>query len=594
VSTVPRREEAQTRFRPRTALAPVVRTLGLARSGRSRLAASTLLGAGAVGASIGLIGTAAWLISRASQRPQESALAVAIVAVQFFGLSRGLLRYGERLVGHDAAFRALARLRAVVYRRLEALAPAGLPAFRSGDLLARVVHDVDSLQDLLLRVIPPFAIAVLTGAVTVTVVWWLLPSAGLILLAALILAATIVPLLTGWAAHRREFRLAPAQGALTTSVVDLVEGLPELVVNGSLEDQLARARVADAELTRVALASARTAGGGQGVTTMLSGLAMWGALLVGVSAVRSGEMDGVLLAVIALIPLAAFELIAPLPFATQTLERVRGCAARVFEVTDARVPVLDPADATTIPPAPYALSVRGLRARYAQDGPWALDGVDLELSPGRRVGLVGPSGAGKTTLAEVLLRFLPYAGGSITLSGVEIDRMFSDDYRKVVGMVAQDAHIFDTTIRENLLLARRTASDEELCEALAGAGLLAWVQALPLGLSTHAGERGTRISGGERQRLALARALLAEFPVLILDEPAEHLETATADEITADVLGAAGQASVLLITHRLTGLDAMDEVLVLDRGRVIERGAHYDLLAAEGSYAELWRRERAC
>ncbi len=580
--------------RPASALAPVIRTLGLARDARTRLAVTTLLGAGAIGASIGLIGTAAWLISRASQRPQESALAVAIVAVQFFGLSRGLLRYGERLVGHDAAFRVLAKLRVAVYRRLEALAPAGLPAFRSGDLLARLVHDVDSLQDLLLRVIPPFAIAALTGAVTVTVVWWLLPSAGLILLAALLLAATIVPLLTGWSANRLEARLAPARGALTTSVVDLVEGLPELVVNGSLEDQLARAALADDELERVALSSARTAGGGQGVTTLLSGLAMWGALLVGVSAVRSGEMDGVLLAVIALIPLAAFELIAPLPVATQTLERVRASAARVFEVTDARAPVLDPSQPVALPSPPHVLRVRNLRARYGAHGPWALDGVDLDLAPGGRVGLVGPSGAGKTTLAEVLLRFLPYEGGSITLGGVEIDRLRSDDHRKVVGMVAQDAHIFDTTIRENLLLARRDASGAQLQRALARAGLLEWVRALPLGLDTYAGERGTRISGGERQRLAIARALLAEFPVLILDEPAEHLDTATADEITADVLDAAGHASVFLITHRLTGLDAMDEVLVLDRGRVVERGRHSELVAADGSYAELWQRERAC
>jgi thiol reductant ABC exporter CydC subunit len=573
--------------------APLARTLALARPAAGRLALATLLGAGALAAGIGLIATSAWLISRASQHPQESALALAIVAVQFFGLSRGLCRYCERLVGHDAAFRLLAALRVSVYRRLESLAPAGLPAFRGGDLLARLVDDVDALQDLLLRVVPPFAIAALVGGATVTLVWLMLPTAGLILLAALMLAATLVPWLTGGLARRRESRQAAARGALTACVVDLLEGAPELAVNGALDAQLERALLADEQLTRIALASARTAGTGQGLTTLLCGLAMWGSLLVGVSAVRSGALAGVLLAVIALVPLAAFELVTGLPVATQTLERVRASAARVFEVCDAPAPVLEPPHPAPVPPPPYSLQVRGLRAGYSPDGPRALDGVDLELAPGRLVAVVGPSGAGKSTLAEVLLRFLPYQGGSVTLGGVEIAELDGDHYRRVVGTVAQDAHIFDTTLRENLLLARRSASAGELDAALEQVRLLDWAQALPHALQTEVGEYGTRISGGQRQRLAIARALLADFPILILDEPAEHLDTATADAIVADLIDAGGGVATLMITHRLRGLEVADEVLVLDRGRVLERGGHAELLAAGGRYAEMWRREAA-
>ena len=348
---------------------------------------------------------------------------------------------------------------------------------------------------------------------------------------------------------------------------------------------------------------------------------MWGALLVGVAAVHGGRMNGVLLAGIALIPLVAFELVTDLPGATQTLARVRRSAARVLEVLDTPPPVAEPAHPQTLPLAPYAIRTRGLRARYpdAADaergaGPshWALDGVDLDLSPGRRVAVVGPSGAGKTTLAGVLLRFLEYERppGAVTLGapspatldapppaatppgGTPLAELDGDGCRRVVGLVAQDAHIFDSTLEENLRLARRDASDAELLVALEQVRLLDWVAGLPLGLQTEVGERGARMSGGQRQRLAIARALLADFPILVLDEPGEHLDTPTADAILADILtlARARERATLLITHRLQGLQEMDEILVLDRGRVAERGTHAQLITRFGGrYAALWR-----
>jgi thiol reductant ABC exporter CydC subunit len=567
--------------------APLARTVGLARPAAGRLALATLLGAAAAGAGIGLIATSAWLISRAAQRPQESALALAIVAVQFFALSRGLFRYAERVAGHDAAFRLLADLRVSVYRSLERLAPVGLPAFRHGDLLARLVDDVDSLQDLMLRVVPPFAVAALVGLATVALVWLLLPAAGLILLAALILAAVPLPWLTGRLARWRESRQAAARGMLGERVVDLLRGAPELAVNGALESQLLGAAEASAKLQRAALAGASTTGIGQGLTTLLCGLAMWGALLVGVTAVGSGELAEVLLAVLALVPLAAFELVGSLPTATQTLARVRESAARVLEVCDASEQVREPANPIRMPPGPHRLRARGLRARYAVGGDWVLDGVDLELAPGRRVAIVGASGTGKSTLAAVLLRFLPYEG-SLTLNGAEISQLDGDEYRRIVGTVAQDAHMFDTTLRENLLLARRSASEGELQAALDRVALGSWSRALARGLDTEVGELGARISGGQRQRVAIARALLADFPVLVLDEPGEHLDAATADAIVGDLLTATEGVATLLITHRLSGLAAVDEVIVLGRGCVLERGTHAELVRRGGRYALIW------
>jgi thiol reductant ABC exporter CydC subunit len=572
--------------------AGIARTLGVARASRRRLGEASLLGAGAIGASIALMGTSAWLISRAAQHPSEASLTLAIVGVQFFGLSRGFFRYGERIVGHDAALRVLANLRVRVFTRLEAVAPAGLPVFRRGDLVARFVDDVDSLQDVVLRVLQPFLVAAIVGAGTVAALWWFLPQAGLVLLVALLVSCTAVPWLTGRLARREESHQATARGELTANVVDLVEGAPELLVMGAVDGQLSRVAESDGRLRTVARHGAGTTGIGLGLTTALAGLASWGALTFGIAATHTGSLNGALLAVLALVPLAAFELVSPLPAATQALQRSRVAAARVFETTDAPVAVHDPAPPAVLGDGPYALALEGVWASYPGAGRAALRGVDLDLSPGRRVALVGPSGAGKSTLADVLVRFLPLDAGQATLNGVEMERLPGDAVRCVVGLVEQSPHLFDTTLAENLRIGRRAATDAELEDVLARVGLRTWLAGLPAGLATTVGTNGTRLSGGQRQRIAVARALLANFPILVLDEPAEHLDPPAAAALTADVLALTEGRSTLLITHRLAGLEQVDEIIVLDGGRVIERGTHRSLLNAAGRYAGLWWEER--
>ncbi len=329
--------------------APLGRVFGVARLAGGRLTLATLLGAGAAGCAIALLATSAWLISRAAQHPSVVALGVAIVGVQFFSLSRALFRYRERLVGHDATLRVMADVRAGVYEHLEELAPAGLPAFRSGDLLARLVGDVDALSDLMLKVVPPFGIAIVVGVLTVGFVCYFLPAAGAVLALALVLGVVAVPWVSALLARRREARQATARGELSAYVVDLLEGAPELVAFGAAEAQLARVAMADAELTRTATSAAGTAGVGSGLVTLLTGLAIWGILLVAVPAVHGGRLEGPLLAVLALIPLAAFEMVAGLPAAAQSLQRVRESAARVFDVMDA-------APAVTSPQVPQALA----------------------------------------------------------------------------------------------------------------------------------------------------------------------------------------------------------------------------------------------
>ncbi len=571
--------------------APLARTLQIARPAARPLSLAIVLGAGTIASAIGLIATSAWLISRAAEQPSVAALALAVVGVRLFAVSRGLFRYGERLVGHEATLRSLTELRVSVYRSLDRLAPSGLPGFRRGDLQARLVADVDALQDVMLRVIPPWAVAVIVGGATVTFLWWLLPAAALVLAMTLLIAATFVPMLSLWLARRSESSQATIRGELSSSVVDLVEGAPDLVAYGATQHQLSRVTAADSGLTRVSAASAFTVGVSSGLTALLTGLAVWTTLLVAVPAVYDGGLPGVQLAILVLTPLAAFELVAGLPAATQSLARARRSAARVFDVLDAPAPVIDPPEAAAAPRPPHTIRMERLRVRYPARTSWALDGIDLHLPPGRRVGIVGPSGAGKSTLANVLVRFVPYGSGSATLDGVEIGHLAANDMRQVVGLVEQDAHIFDATLRDNLLIGRSDATDHELWKVLELVRLREWVERLPSQLETAVGIHGATLSGGQRQRIAVARTLLADFPVLILDEPGEHLETTAADALIADSLRAMDGRTILLITHRLAPLPAMDEVLVLEAGRIVERGSHADLITRGGRYTKLWERE---
>ncbi|GAA4338428.1 thiol reductant ABC exporter subunit CydC [Actinomadura luteofluorescens] len=571
----------------------ICRLLRFARPARGRLALAVLFGVLALGSGVGLMATSAWLISRAAQHPPVLMLMVAIVAVRAFGLGRGVFRYVERLVGHDATFRILADLRARVYERLERLAPAGLPAFRGGDLLNRLVADVDAVQDLFLRVLLPCTVAAVVGGASVGLAWALLPSAGVVLLLALLLAGVFAPWLSGVVSRRAERRTTDLRGELTSHVVDTLQGAPELIAYGAAPEQLAKAAQLDRDFTRATARSATTTGLGAAISALAGGLAVWGSLAVGVPAVRSGALDGVMLAVVVLLPLAAFEVVAGLPLAAQHLERVRRSAARIFAILDSPPPVREPDTPAPLPETPYTLSVENLRARWTPSAPYALDGVSLDLAPGRRCAIVGPSGSGKTTLTAVLLRFLEPAGGRTSLNGVDLRALSGDDVRRFVGLCAQDAHLFDSTIGENIRLARPSATGEEIRDALRRARLLDWVESLPDGLATRVGEHGARVSGGQRQRIALARALLADFPILLLDEPAEHLDIAIADELTADLLTATEGRTTLLVTHRLAGLDAVDEIIVLDEGRVADRGTHTDLVSRPGPYRALWQREQA-
>lgn len=543
----------------------LARVVSLAPPPGRRLALSTLLGAAAVVFAVGLMTSAGYLVSRAAEQPAILSLTTIVVAVRFFGLARPIARYLERLVSHDLAFRALTRIRVRFYERIEPLAPAGVESYRSGELVSRMVGDVDALQGLYLRGLGPPAAAVVAGALAVGVAAAILPVAAVALASGLLVAGAAVPAASGVLARAAGRGRGEAQGRLAAELVEVVRGAPELAVYGRSEDALARLRAADERVSRLARRDALAAGLGDGLQVAVGGVTTCAVAAAAVSAHAAGDLDRVLVGALALLALASFDAVAPLPLAARELTSTLAAGRRVLDVTDREPDVVDPLRPLPPPSGVPRIAFQAVGARYRDEEPLVLDGFDLDLAPGRRVALVGPSGAGKTTVANLLLRFLDPVEGRVTLDGDDLRAFRQEDVRRLVAVAGQGSHLFSTSIRENVRLARPEASDEEVDDALRRARIGDWVAALPEGAATPVGEEGERLSGGQRQRVVLARALLAGAPVLVLDEPTAHLDPGTAEELIRDVLTAADGRTVLLVTHRPEGLDLVDDVVVLGR-----------------------------
>jgi ATP-binding cassette, subfamily C, bacterial CydC len=547
------------------------RLVAIAGIPRRRAVLSVLLGALAVAFGVALMATAGYLISRAAEQPPILSLTVTIVAVRFFGLARPLARYLDRLVGHDLALRALGRIRAGFYARLEPLAPAQLEGYRRGDVLERMVGDVDSLQGLYLRGLGPPLVALAVGAAAVGVTAAFLPQAAAVLALGLVVAGVAVPVLSGALARAAAGRRRAAVGELTAELVELLRGAPELVAYGREDDVERRVRALDRELSRLARRDALTAGLGEALSLAACGLTVVGVLAVSVTAHDAGTLDRVLVATLALLALASFDAVLPLPAAARELTASVASGRRLLELTEAEPTVRDPGSPLAAPTAPSAIALEDVTVRYLDDEAPVLRCVDLRLDPGRKIALVGPSGAGKTTVTNLLFRFLDPERGRVTIAGRDVRLHRQEDVRRMFALAGQGAHLFASTIRQNLRLARPTADEDELWAALRRAQAADWVASLPDGLDTFVGEEGDGLSGGQRQRLVLARALLADAPVLVLDEPTAHLDPATARSLMDAVLDASHGKTVLLITHRPEGLDRMDEVVAIDGGMRVDR-----------------------
>jgi ATP-binding cassette subfamily C protein CydC len=536
-----------------------------------KLALAGLLGVVGSLATVGLLAGSGYVVDRAAFRPGLGAIAGILASVEVLAFLRGPIRYGERLVAHDAAFRSLGRWRVWLYDLLEPLAPAGLRGWRSGDLLARVTDDVDTLQDLYLRCLLPVGVTVAAATLAVVLVAVILPVAGAALAASLAVALTAAPAVA-LVSSKTGGREAELRGRLSAEVVDLLRSAPELLAFGRESDALSAVEATDRELTTIARRRAWSAGASGAIVTVCLGGAVAAVLALGVSAVHAHQMGPVMLAVLPLAAIAAFETVPAMAVAAVRASDVVAAGRRLLDVASVPVPVTDPERPVEVPAGCPAIAVRDGRLRYGDDLPWALDGMDLDVRPGERIGLVGASGAGKTSLVHALLRFWPLQEGKASLDGVALDDLRQRDARRTIALVDQDAHVFGGSIRQNVTLGRPKATDEEVANALARAQLTEWASTLPDGLDTQVGEDGAQVSGGQRRRIALARALLVDAPVLVLDEPTAGLDPDNGARLVSDVVNDARArgTSVLLITHRTKDLQPLDRVVVMDNGRAIE------------------------
>lgn len=556
------------RPRPHSWVTDLGWSLRATRGQRARLALAAALGAAALGCGVALTATSAWLISAAALQPPVLTLMVAIVAVRAFGLGKGVLRYAERLVSHDAALRCGSALRVQIWAQLLRLGPAATARIRRGELLSRMVADVDAQQDLLIRVLLPATAAATVGLLTAIGVGLLLPTAGLVITAGLLVAGILAPAATAWAAHRTEKRTAAARGDVLARTVEIIDGAPDLLVCGAAAAYRHRLATADTQLSALLRRAALARGLGSGLGILGIGATAVAATAVGITALRDGNLPGPALALLALTPLALADVVVGLPDAAVRLLTALPAASRLAELATAQAPVTEPASSPTVTP-PTRFTARNLAVRWPGADRDAVREVDMDLTPGSRLALVGPSGAGKSTVVAALLRTLNPSTGTLHADSHDVRTLAADDVRAGIAWCGARTHLFDSTLRANLLLAAPDATDNDLTDALRQAQLGAWLATLPRGLDTPIGEHGSTISGGERQRLGIARAILSQRPVWMLDEPTAHLDAATADALAAELMTLTSGRTALIITHRPEQTPDLPQLQVAPQTRLV-------------------------
>ena len=578
----------------------IIHLLSLLTPFKGLVTLSVIFGAATVGCGIGLMAASAYIISAAALHPSIAVLQVPIVAVRFFGISRGLFRYLERYVSHDVTFRLLSQLRVRFYQALEPLAPARLQHFHSGDLLTSLILGINTLENFYVRAAAPPLVALLVMIFTGLFFASYNPILTIAIGIFWITLGVIVPILVHILSRRPGRLIVVQRTAMNNALIDGIQGMPDLQVFNAAGAEYKRIEMISHELTNTETHLARINGFQTSLGVLLANLGAWTILILTIQLINQGQIEAVYLASLVLVALTSFEAIFPLPDAAKYLETSLEAAQRLFNIVDTETEVKDSSTPIQLKyeSKKLKLDVRNLWFRYPVDtasgkpedkNPYILENISFSLQPGKRLAIVGASGAGKTTLINILLRFWDFEEGEIFLNGNDIRHYYQNFVRKITSVVSQHTYLFNTTVRENLLIAKPDAKDSELIHAANKAQVHRLIQSLPDGYDTWIGEQGFLLSGGERQRLAIARALLKNAPLLILDEATANLDSRTENQVLLAIQELMEDRTTLVISHRMTMLDIMDEIVVLDKGRIVERNNHQELLKSDGLYNRMWR-----
>ncbi len=552
------------------------------------MALAALIGFATTGSGIGLLMTSAYIIAKAAMQPPMVTLQLGIVGVRFFGLARGVFRYAERLISHNITFRILAKLRLWFYDAIEPLAPARLMHFKSGDLLQRVVDDIQSLENIYTRVLGPPLTALLVAAL----MWFLLGAyslqAALLILFFHTLAGIGVPLLTKQLSRGLSVGIMKHKAEQQVLALDLFQGIGELQLYGKLPAHLTAMQSAETGKLQLQRKNAII----EGLHESLTGLLMNGALIAIlwalIPSLATGTVNGISLTVITLAVMASFEPFLPLPSTLKHLEADQHAGERLFEILDAKPETVAPASPLPFP-AEHTIKIEKLSFTYPGSATKALDRLTFTVLPGEHIAIVGPSGAGKSTITSLFMRFWNSSEGGISIGGNNINLFDPEELRRNIALVSQKTYLFAETIRENLALAAPEATDEDLQKVLTAAGLSHFTSKL----DEWCGQHGMKLSGGERQRIAIARVLLQSAPIMILDEATANLDGVTEREVTQTLNAISAGKTLITITHRLKGMEQYDRILVLEKGRIVEQGVHGELMAGNGLYRRMWELQHA-